>query len=222
MTNNQLFGMFLVTLLFYLSYVGTINISHKQLLTVFILNIAIFFLLSNSVIEGLTATSNEAIQNLGSVYNSTNATLTNLQITGTLKVGNSILMNGDSSAMNKIEIYQNSDGTDPKFYFDNTGKFGTSGQDGSYISPSSTMFSGDVSVGSNLSLDKTLKVGNSVLMNGDPTATNKIEIYQNSDGLDPKFYFDNTGKFGTSGPNGSYISPFNTMLNGMFELEVAQ
>lgn len=159
MNQNQIFGIIIMLVLMYLSHKGIIELSQKQIILTFILHIAILFLLSNSVLEGLTGTSNEAVQNLGSVYNSSNATLTNLQITGTLKVGNSILMNGDATAQNKIEVYQNSDGADPKMYFDKTGKFGISGTGGSFISSAGTSFSSDVSIGnnSNLILDGTNK-----------------------------------------------------------------
>ena len=157
MNQNQIFGILLILVLLYLSHAGMIELTNKQILLTFILHIAMLFLLSNSILEGLTATSNEAVQNLGSVYNTENATLTNLQVTGTLKVGNSILMNGDSTATNKIEVYQNSDGTDPKMYFDKTGKFGISGSSQSYISSAGTYFSSDVSIGNNLILDGTNK-----------------------------------------------------------------
>lgn len=157
MNQNQIFGIIIMLVLMYLSHEGIIELSQKQIILTFILHIAILFLLSNSVLEGLTGTSNEAVQNLGSIYNSSNATLTNLQVTGTLKVGNSILMNGDATATNKIEVYQNSDGADPKMYFDKTGKFGISGTGGSYISSAGSSISGDLSVGSNLILDGTNK-----------------------------------------------------------------
>jgi hypothetical protein len=155
MNQRQIFGIIVLLLLLYLSHNKIIELAPKQIVIIFILQLTIVLLLSNSLLEGMT--SNEAVQNLGSVYNSSNAVLTNLQVTGTLKVGNSILMNGDSTATNKIEIYQNSDGADPKLYFDKTGKLGISGTGGSYLSNSGSSFAGDVSIGSNLILDGTNK-----------------------------------------------------------------
>jgi len=64
----------------------------------FILIIIIIIFYNTATAEHLTSTSvssNEAIQLLGSVYNSGNATLTNLNITGTLKVGDITLQGKD-------------------------------------------------------------------------------------------------------------------------------
>lgn len=165
MNQKQIIGLIIILFLLYLSHVKIIEVTNKQLLLIFIINVAILFLMSNTIFEELTATSNEAVQNLGSVYNSANATLTNLQVTGTLKVGNSILMNGDPNSTNKIEIYQNSDGLDPKMTFDKNGKLNLSSNSsvGSFISNNGSSLSGnlnasgDVVVKNNLILDGTNK-----------------------------------------------------------------
>lgn len=45
----------------------------------------------NSNLEHLTQISNESLQNLSSVYNAGSANLTNLNVTGTLTVGNTVI-----------------------------------------------------------------------------------------------------------------------------------
>lgn len=161
---HQMFGVFILSTLLYLSYYKFIDVNIlKQIVIIFIIYFSFNFIFKFDQIEGLTALSNESLQNLGSIYNTDNAVLTNLQVTGTLKVGNSVLINGDPTLPNKIEIYQNSDGKDPKMYFDNTGKLGvTNGTTSSYISNSETMLGSlyvksDASIGSNLVLDGTNK-----------------------------------------------------------------
>lgn len=165
MNQKQIFGLIILLGLIYLSHKNIIKLTQKEIIFAFIIHISIIFLLSNNVLEGLTATSNEAVQNLGSVYNTQNATLTNLQVTGTLRVGNSILMNGDSTATNKIEIYQNSDRADPKMYFDKTGKLGTSGTAPAYISSNGSLLSG-LNVTGGLSATGDLSTGGSVVFEG--------------------------------------------------------
>lgn len=52
------------------------------------------FLISNTNLEKFTdmsSTSNEGIQNLASAYNTGTATLTNLEITGNFKIGNTLI-----------------------------------------------------------------------------------------------------------------------------------
>lgn len=148
----------IVALLIILSYYQIIEIDPKYITITTIILIILTIDLDNST-EHLTTISNEGIQDLSSSYNTTNATLGNLTITGTLKVGNNVLISGDSTAQDKIQIYQNGDAKAPYVFVNKQGNIGvwngTSapvniGATGSYLS-------GDVTVGGNLVLDGTNK-----------------------------------------------------------------
>lgn len=71
-----------------------------MLLTIVIMIIGLYFMFSNDSKEHLTvlngtnaSLSNEAIQNMGSVLNTGNGTVNNLNITGALKIGNLTINN---------------------------------------------------------------------------------------------------------------------------------
>lgn len=66
---------------------------------IIILIVSIFFIIFKNNSEHLTPQSNEAIQNLGSIYNSSSMTTTNLNVTGTfnlLPTGTIVMWNGST------------------------------------------------------------------------------------------------------------------------------
>lgn len=110
-------------------------------------------------------TSNEAVQIIASVYNGSNATLSNLTVnnltvTGnasvadTLSIGNNAKLYGKSDAQDKIQLFKNSDNVAPYFFYNKHNEMGFWNGTESPVSLGGT--NGDISLKGNLSVNNDL------------------------------------------------------------------
>jgi len=90
---------FLISIVLALIIFNSINPNFKNIvIPIAIIALVIFVLYSNDVEEHMTSLSNEAIQDIASVYNNLGTlTVPNLNVTGTVTVGGQTTLNGSTT-----------------------------------------------------------------------------------------------------------------------------
>jgi hypothetical protein len=87
-----------------------------------ILLFALILYCKRSFVENMADLTPEAVQNVASVYNKDNLTATNINATGSVKVGSSALISGGGD---RLQVYKDNNGKAPYLYFNSAGNLGS-------------------------------------------------------------------------------------------------
>lgn len=138
---NIVISILIVILICVMFYDKELDFSKVRLYLIIIMILVLISYLEGAyeMTEHMTTKSNEAIQDIASVYNTDNLMITNLRITGNLELDSNLKVNGTSvfngdvkvgnntalyaspTAPNMLQIYPNGSGSGPNVYVDNKG-----------------------------------------------------------------------------------------------------
>ena len=221
--------MILMLILFGLKIYEIMEIDMKYLIITSIILIVLLYKNNDfepmgNTSETMNTLSNEAIQNLASIYNSDTLTVTNLNVTGGLKVGNSVYMSGNNTSQDVVQIYANGNGQAPYVYVDKTGTIGlyngTSNVyqlNGTSTQLPTTTVTGDMTVNNDLTLNGALKANNVDATTVNATADITTPLLK----MDSWKVYASTGGYNWGGKNGSSGSIFriDSPSKAQFEID---